>query len=99
MPTLHLSITATYKAPLTLAKNSFTAAVFQLTNSSSVTSFLGAPGWTLNLTNQFHTDLMRNFMLLQQYQTQDPSLNLFPSGGTSPSAIKYAIWSYAAIIK
>ena len=74
------------------------ATVYLTFSGEASPTFLGAPGWSLTLINQFHTDLMQNFTLLQQYQTQNPSLTLFPSGGTNPSAIKYAIWSYAAIL-
>lgn len=74
------------------------ATVYITFSGEASPTFLGAPGWTLSLINQFHTNLTSSFSLLQQYQTQDPTLNLFPSGGTSPTAIKYALWSYAAIL-
>ena len=56
-------------------------------------SFLGGSGWTLDSINNFHNQLNTNFSTLK---TLVPSL--FPSGGTDPSALKYAIWNYDDIL-
>lgn len=55
--------------------------------------FLGAPGWSLSLISQFYTDLNANFASLK---ISTPAL--FPSGGTDPSALQYAIWNFSSIL-
>lgn len=60
---------------------------------SGESSFLGAPGWTLNLISQFYSDINSNFSVLN---TDFPSL--FPTGGTAPAAIQYGIWNFTSIL-
>ena len=52
-------------------------------------AMLGSPGWTLDKINQFQSQLQSNFASLK---AQVPSL--FPTGGTDPDTIKYAIWNF-----
>ncbi len=61
---------------------------------SGESTFLGAPGWTLDNINTFHSTLMNNFMILQQQQP-----GLFPAGGADPSTLKFAIWSFDQILE
>lgn len=85
--------------PISNTINTNGATVYITFSGEASPEFLGAPGWTLGLINQFNSDLNSSFTTLQQYQAQDSSLNLFPNGGTNPNAIKYALWSYAAVLK
>ena len=55
----------------------------------------GSPGWAPTLLSQFYTDLNNNFSLLKGMNLSPP---LFPSGGTDPSTLQYAIWNFSSML-
>ena len=56
--------------------------------------FLGGSAWTLDLINQFHSDLQADFVQLQALVP-----TLFPTGGADPGSIEFAIWNFDAILQ
>jgi hypothetical protein len=56
-------------------------------------SFFGTEGWNLEALGDFKVQLDASFATLKK---QAPGL--FPSGGTAPADLRYAIWNFEAII-
>lgn len=60
---------------------------------SGESTFLGGPGWTFDNINNYRNQLDTNFSTLK---TMVPTL--FPSGGTEPTTIKYAVWNFELLL-